>query len=45
MPDVEGIADGQHHIADAQAVAAAEGDHRQGVVGRNAQHRQVGFRV
>ena len=35
----------ESHVADAQGIAAAEGDHRQLVVGRDAQHRQIRFRV
>jgi hypothetical protein len=44
LPDAEGIADGEHDIADAQAVGLAESDGRQ-LVGLDLQDGEIGFGV
>ena len=44
LADAERVADGEHHVADAQRVGGAEGDRRQ-VLGVDAQHREVGLGI
>ena len=44
LPDAEGIADGEHHIADAQALRRSKGDCGE-LLGIHAQHRQVALGI
>ena len=45
LADTEGIADGDHPIADAGAVRGSEAHGRQGLVGLDAEERKIGPRI